>query len=233
MVPKTSYCPQDSSYSRQIQCFGRQVIENRQSSQNRVGIGSIDSKFNFPNVQLSQSGSVCDSLQSQTATLCIPSSGQSSLRDRRIFHELEWNYLHAYAFPPTMLIPSVLNKIRQSQCRIVLKAPLWPLEASFSEVLQLLVSAPVRLPLVPNLLTQAKGKFQHQNLPALNIQAWELSNNQLEIKNFRKTLQILSPDQDEHHLRKSMTGNGLFIPVGVIEGRLIRSRPLLLWHRIS
>ena len=89
MVPETSYCRQDSSYPRQIQCFGRQVIENRQSSQNRVGIGSIDSECNFPNVQLSQSGSVCDSLQSQTATLCSPSSGQSSFRDRRISHELE------------------------------------------------------------------------------------------------------------------------------------------------
>ena len=64
-------------------------IENRQSSQNRVGIGSVDSEFNFPNVQLSQSGSVCDPLQSQTATLCIPSSGQSSFCNRRIFHELE------------------------------------------------------------------------------------------------------------------------------------------------
>ena len=52
MVPKTSYCHQDSSYPRQIQCFGRQAIENRQNSQNRVGIGSIDSEFSFPNVQL-------------------------------------------------------------------------------------------------------------------------------------------------------------------------------------
>ena len=49
---------------------------------------------------------------------------------------------------------------------------------------------------------------------------------QSEIKKFRKTLRILSPDQDEHQLRKSMTRNGSFIPVGVIEGR---SRPLLLW----
>ena len=177
MVPKTSYCRQDSSDPRHIQCFGRQVIENRQSSQNRVGIGSIESEFNFPNVQLSQSGSVRDTLQSKTATLCIPSSGQSSLRDR-VF-SMNWNYLHAYAFPPTMMIPSVLNKIRQSQCRIVLIAPLWPQQAWFSEVLQLLVSGPVCLPLFPNLLTQAKGKFQHQNLPALNFHAWELSNNQL------------------------------------------------------
>ena len=141
---------------------------------------------------------------------------------------MNWNCLHAYAFPPTMPIPSVLNKICQSQCRIVLIAPLWPQQAWFSEVLQLLVSAPVRLPLVPNLLTQAKGKFQHQNLPALNRHALELSNNQLEIKFFRKTLWILSPDQDEHQLRKSMMRNGSFIPIGVIEGRLIRSWPLLL-----
>ena len=89
MVPKTSYCRKDSSYPRQIQCLGRQVIEDPQNSQNRVGIGSIDSEFYFPNVQLLQCGSVCDMFQSQTSTLCVPSSGQSSLCDRRIFHELE------------------------------------------------------------------------------------------------------------------------------------------------
>ena len=29
---------------------------------------------------------------------------------------MNWNHLHAYAFPPIILIPSVLIKIRQSQC---------------------------------------------------------------------------------------------------------------------
>ena len=37
---------------------------------------------------------------------------------------MNWNHLHAYAFHPTIMIPSVLNKIHQSQCRIVLIAPL-------------------------------------------------------------------------------------------------------------
>ena len=45
-----------------------------------MGIGSIDSKFNFPNVQLSQSGSVSDKFQSQTSALCVP-----SLCNRHIF----------------------------------------------------------------------------------------------------------------------------------------------------
>ena len=64
---------------------------------------------------------------------------------------MNWNHLHAYAFPPTIMIPSVLNKIRQSQCSIVLIAPLWPQQTWFSEVLQLLVSVPVCLPLFPKL----------------------------------------------------------------------------------
>ena len=75
---------------------------------------------------------------------------------------MNWNLFHAYAFPRTILIPPVLAKIRQSRCRIVLITPLWPQRPWFSEVLELLVSAPIRLPLFPKLLTQAKGKFQHQ-----------------------------------------------------------------------
>ena len=61
---------------------------------------------------------------------------------------MNWNSLHAYAFPPTILISSFLAKICQSQCRIVLIAPFWPQWPWFSELL-LLVSAPIRLPLCP------------------------------------------------------------------------------------
>ena len=121
---------------------------------------------------------------------------------------MNWNCLHAYA------------KIRQSRCRIVLIAPLWPQRPWLSEVLQLLVSA-------PKLLTQLKGKFQHPNLPLLALHAWELSSNQLEIKSFRKTLQTLSQNQDIYLLRKSVIQNGSYTTIGVIEKRLIRSRPLL------
>ena len=39
---------------------------------------------------------------------------------------MNWNYIHAYAFPTTILIPSVLEKIREHQCRIVVIAQFWP-----------------------------------------------------------------------------------------------------------
>ena len=69
---------------------------------------------------------------------------------------MDWNHLHAYAFPPFILMPAVLEKIRQHQCRIVLIALFWPQQQWFSELLLLLVSAPIRLPLIPRLLTQSK-----------------------------------------------------------------------------
>ena len=72
---------------------------------------------------------------------------------------MDWNHLHAYAFPPFILIPAVLEKIRQHQCRIVLIAPFWPQQQWFSELLLLLVSAPIRLPLIPRLPTQSKRKI--------------------------------------------------------------------------
>ena len=75
---------------------------------------------------------------------------------------LSMNWIHLHAFPPAILIPSVLARIRQSQCRIVLIAPLWPQRLWFSEVLQLLVSVPIHLPLFPKLLTQARENFSIQ-----------------------------------------------------------------------
>ena len=48
---------------------------------------------------------------------------------------MDWNRIHAYAFPPFHLNPAVINKIRLSQCKIVLIAPLWPDRPWFPELL--------------------------------------------------------------------------------------------------
>ena len=136
---------------------------------------------------------------------------------------LNWNS-HAYAFPPAILIPSVLNKIRQSQCRIILihVVPLWPQQTWFSEVIHLLVSAPVCLPLFPNLLTQAKEvstskTSQYSTFTPGSYQAVRDKKNFA--KGYRFCLQI----------KTNINSDGAYISVGVIEGRLKkRSRPLLL-----
>ena len=226
LVPGTQHRYQSSSHSRQIQHSCRLPIKTRQTYQDRMGSGSNSSKFSIPDAQFPKCGPVCDTIQSQTPIICLSSTRQQSTSYRCL--SIDWNHLHAYAFPPFILIPAVLEKIRQHQCRIVLIAPFWPQQQWFSELLLLLVSAPIRLPLIPRLLTQSKGRFVHQNLPLLNLHAWELSNNQsIRDKNFRKMLQILSLDQEEQLHKKSTMQNGPSSLIGVIQKRLIRSRPLL------
>ena len=139
---------------------------------------------------------------------------------------MDWNRIHAYAFPPFHLIPAVINKIRLSQCKIVLIAPLWPDRPWFPELLSLLVSPPVSLPVIPNLLTQLKGRILHQNPGHLQLHARELSNNHCEIDNFQAMLRSTSPKPEGNRPLKSMMQNGKSSVVGQINGRLILSRPL-------
>ena len=80
----------------------------------------------------------------------------------------------------------------------------------FSDVLQLLVSAPIRLSLFPKLLTQSKRKFQKPNLPLLALH---------EIKKIAKRCKFCLKNQDEQS-RKSRIQNESYTPGGVIERRL-------------
>ena len=139
---------------------------------------------------------------------------------------MDWNRIHAYAFPPFHLIQTVINKVRISQCRIVLIAPLWPDRPWFPELLGLLVSPPVSLPVMSNLLAQLKGRILHQNPGHLQLHAWELSSNLSEINNFQAKLQSMSPKLEETRPLKSMMQNGKSSVIGQINGRLILSRPL-------
>ena len=139
---------------------------------------------------------------------------------------MDWNSMHAYAFPQFHLIPAVINKIRLSQCKIVLIAPLWPDRPWFSELLGLLVSPPVSLPVIPNLLAQLKGRILHKNPGHLQLHAWELSSNLSEINNFQARLRSTSPKLEGSRLLKSMMQNGKSSVIGQINGRLILSRPL-------
>ena len=107
---------------------------------------------------------VCHSLNHRLPLYVSPIPDQKALSIDAI--TMDWNHIHAYAFPPFHLIQAVINKIRISQCKIVLIAPLWPDRPWFPELLGLLVSPPVSLPVMPNLLAQLKGRTLHQN-PAI------------------------------------------------------------------
>ena len=85
-----------------------------------------------------------------------------------------WTGLWAYAYPPTPLIPQVLEKVRSEECELILIAPAWPTQAWFPALLRLLVDHPRCLPARRTLLKQRSNMF-HTNPQFLSLHAWRLS----------------------------------------------------------
>ena len=103
-----------------------------------------------------------------------------------------WTGIRAYAFPPFALIPQVLRKIRQDRASVVLIAPWWPRRSWFLDMIDLLVSYPLTLPLRPDLLSQPISGEKHPRLSTLHLTAWPLSGNPQLRRVFRSALPLSS-----------------------------------------
>ena len=87
-----------------------------------------------------------------------------------------WDRLQIYAFPPWVLIPQVLRKLRSSKdVLMTLIAPYWPQRPWFPDLLDLAVDRPVALPMCPDLLRQPHFHRRHLGLRRLSLLAWRLS----------------------------------------------------------
>jgi hypothetical protein len=102
---------------------------------------------------------------------------------------IPWTGLDAYAYPPTTLIPQVLAKVQEDQCRMILIAPYWPSRAWFPVLLDLLVDHPLELPLSRTMLKQPHNKHFHLQPARLLLHAWKLSGVASEARDFRRKCQ--------------------------------------------
>ena len=88
----------------------------------------------------------------------------------------QWNGWQAYAFPPYVLIPAVLKKLRSSSgVLLTIIAPYWPQRPWFPELLELVVDGPVARPLDKDLLSLPHFHRQHLGLSRLVLHAWRRS----------------------------------------------------------
>ena len=79
-----------------------------------------------------------------------------------------------YAFPPSVLLPQVLSKIRSERVPLVLVvAPLHPRQTWFTDMIELSLTHAIRLPLLHPMLAQAH--WVHENPSILHLHAWMLS----------------------------------------------------------
>jgi hypothetical protein len=99
---------------------------------------------------------------------------------------LSWDGMFAYAFPPFRFLLQVLLKIKQSDCKIILIAPVWPKQAWFPKRLLLSCARPLKLPFRRDLLSQFKGKVVHPRPESLHLHAWLLSGRDYVRKAFLK-----------------------------------------------
>ena len=123
-------------------------------------------------------------VQSQTPTVCISSSGQSCLSDRRIINELKFFSCICISTnnSDTLCIcqdTSILVQNSSYCCSLA------PVSMVFRGVTTISISSNLSFTLSKTTDT-IKRKVQQPNLPLLYLHSWELSSNQSDIKIFSK-----------------------------------------------
>jgi hypothetical protein len=101
---------------------------------------------------------------------------------------VDWTGLDLYAYPPTPLLPKVLQRLNLFQCQMTLIAPLRWNRAWITPLLQRLVDPPRRLPLRPDLLLQPGCHSHHPDLEALNLHVFRLCGGPYVIKDSLRQL---------------------------------------------
>ena len=123
---------------------------------------------------------ICHSSEQQSFIICIPSARPTCLGHRCSVSlyvspvpdqhawdidvlNINWSGLTASAYLPTALLHRVIQKIRQSNCIIMLIAPGWPGMPWFWDLVQLSTLIPLQLPVSTTLLKQSHNQVFHSN----------------------------------------------------------------------
>ena len=87
---------------------------------------------------------------------------------------IQWDKMVAYAYPPTALLPRIVQKLQSQLCRLILVAPGWPTKPWFWDLVEMSLDIPRRLPPVQTLLKQPMSNQFHNQPESLNLHVWYL-----------------------------------------------------------
>ena len=132
---------------------------------------------------------------------------------------ISWSSLVAYAYPPTALLPKVIQRVHQYNCLLILIAPGWPGMLWFWDLVHLSVEIPLQLPASPNLLKQSSNQVFYNNPQYLNLHAWCLgvnySKNKVSLLKWQRELLPLKGHQQDLFTKQS----GPFLKNGAEKNR--------------
>ena len=132
---------------------------------------------------------------------------------------IPWENLVAYAYPPTALLPKVVQKLQSQSCRLILIAPGWPTKPWFWDLVELSLDLPRQLPPLRTLLKQPLSHRFPPNPESLNLHVWYLgvhpSKERVSLQRWqRELLHLRGPPQEQ-----SITRSGQFFNAGAQNSR--------------
>ena len=153
LVPSLQDNLKGQTHSRVSECNGRPSVQVKLSPVNRMVTTASGVQIDLSKVVHSSCRSICDSSEPQSSTVHI-----SSLRPKCLGHRCSGHKLvgsHCLCLPPTAPLYSVIQKIRQSSCLLIVIAPGWPGMPWFWDLVQLSTEIPLQLPVSRTLLQQS------------------------------------------------------------------------------
>ena len=88
---------------------------------------------------------------------------------------ISWERLDAYAFPPVVIMTSVLRKFRETKsCRLILIAPRIESYSWLPSLQELAVDLPMPIPTPRTMLAQPQSSLFHLDPASLHLNAWLL-----------------------------------------------------------
>ena len=132
-----------------------------------------------------------------------------------------WDTERAYANPPWALIPDILAKIRRDRAQVVLIAPVWPTQAWYPTVLELLAAPPILLPQETGLFCPDHS-LARVGPPSWQAAAWPLSGNASATTAFLRAQPASPQAAGLHPLTAITTPIGVGGSAGALNGKLIR-----------
>ncbi|XP_013393681.1 uncharacterized protein LOC106161315 isoform X1 [Lingula anatina] len=140
---------------------------------------------------------------------------------------IDWETFNSvYLFPPFSLLGNCVQKVRQDRAKGIIVAPMWPTQAWFPRLMELLVEKPVIIQKKKNLLRLPHLQLKHPLEGKLRLIACKVSGIVSENEDFQRTLPkylcCLGKQGHKNNITHTLTGGFST----VVKGRLLHFRQL-------
>ena len=170
LVPSLPDNTKSQTHSRVSECDGRPAVQVEPSSVSSLVTASAGVQTDLSQVFTPHVDLFATRLNHKVPLYVSPVPDQNTCDIDAL--NINWSGLTAYAYPPTALLRRVIQKVRQSNCLIIVIAPGWPGIPWFWDLVQLSTEVPLQLPVSRTFLKQSHNYVFHSDPQHLNLHAW-------------------------------------------------------------